>query len=158
MKGNGKLAQIYQLDVHFLLFQGQSKDVADIDIRTILTTLKTWNPYLIIFITTSQMILKMHSIIHEYFLTTQERNILKIASEILLNRPLIRIDPIKFQYYSFIIDTIDTKLRKPEQTKQKKRIPNYTCTLKFGNRALKDIGLPLIFDLPEGNNSNFLIN
>ena len=82
-------------------FQGQSKDVSDIDIMPTLTTLKTWYPYLTI------------------------------------------------KNYSFIIDTIDIKLYKPEQTKQKTSISNYTCAVKLDNKALQLIGLPLIFNTLE---------
>ena len=73
----GKLTQIYQLDVHFPLFQGLDKDLPDVEITIIFTNLKTRNPYLTVFIHILQMISKMHSIIHEYFRTTLERNILK---------------------------------------------------------------------------------
>ena len=64
MNGNGRLTQIYQLDVHFPLFQGgQDKDPPDVEIASSLTNLKTWNQYLTAFITILQMVLKMHSII-----------------------------------------------------------------------------------------------
>ena len=65
---------------------------------------------------------------------------------------------IKFQYYSLILDTIDTKLSKPEQTKQEKtkqkkkrkeKKTKHTCTIKFDNKALELIQLPQIFNLPE---------
>ena len=39
-----------------------------------------------------------------------------MASEVLLNETFIRTDLIKFQYYLFILDTVDTKLCKPEHT------------------------------------------
>ena len=73
----------------------------------------------------------------------------KDASEILLNGSFKRIDVTKLQYYSFILDTIDTKLYKPEQTKQKKKIHTYTLTVKFDTKALELIQLPPIFNLPE---------
>lgn len=41
----------------------------------------------------------------------------KVASEILLNETFIRADLIAFQDFLFILDSIDTKLYKPEQTK-----------------------------------------
>ena len=44
MKEKGKLTQIYHLDVNFPIFHGQ--DLPDAEITSILTTLKTWNPYL----------------------------------------------------------------------------------------------------------------
>ena len=50
MKEKGKLTQIYHLDVNFPQFHGQ--DLPDTEITSILTTLKTWNPYLTVFITT----------------------------------------------------------------------------------------------------------
>ena len=50
MKEKGKLTQIYHLDVNFSQFHGQ--DLPDAEITSILTTLKTWNPYLTVFITT----------------------------------------------------------------------------------------------------------
>ena len=62
---------------------------------------------------------------------TRKKYIKKIASEILLNGPFRRTDLITFQYYSFILDTIDSKLYKPEHTKPKKKTPEYTCTTKF---------------------------
>ena len=61
-----KASQIYQLDVHFSLFQGQDKDQPDVEITPILITLKTWNPYVTVFITTLLIILKMISIIYKY--------------------------------------------------------------------------------------------
>ena len=63
MKEKGKLIQIYQLDVHFPLFQDQGKDIQGAEIKSILT-LKTWNLYLTVFKTILQIILKMHSIIY----------------------------------------------------------------------------------------------
>ena len=63
MKEKGKLIQIYQLDVHFPLFQDQDKDIQGAEIKSILT-LKTWNLYLTVFKTILQIILKMHSIIY----------------------------------------------------------------------------------------------
>ena len=42
--------------VHFFLFQGQDKDLSDAEITPILTTLKTWNPYLAVFTTILQII------------------------------------------------------------------------------------------------------
>ena len=51
MNGKGKLTQIYKLDVHFPLDQGQDKDLPDVEITSILTTLKTCNPYLTVFVT-----------------------------------------------------------------------------------------------------------
>ena len=80
---------------------------------------------------------------------TRRKYFTKIAFEIILNVPFIRIDLTKFQYYSFILDTIDTKLYKPEQTKQKKQIPKYSCTVKFDNKASELIRLAQIFNLPE---------
>ena len=65
MKEKGKLIQIYQLDVHFPLFQDQDKDIQGAEIKSILT-LKTWNLYLTVFKTILQIILKMHSIIYGY--------------------------------------------------------------------------------------------
>ena len=65
------------------------------------------------------------------------------------NGPFIRTDLIKFQYYSFILDTIDDDLYKPEQAKLKKKIPKHTCTVKFDKKALELIRLPHIFNLPE---------
>ena len=65
---------------------------------------------------------------------------------------------IKFQYYSLILDTINTKLSKPEQTKQEKtkqkkkrkeKKTKHTCTIKFDNKALELIQLPQISNLPE---------
>ena len=47
-----------------------------------------------------------------------------IVPEILLNGPIIRTDLIKFQYYLFLLHITDTKLYKPEQTKQKKKSIN----------------------------------
>ena len=83
------------------------------------------------------MILKMHSIIYEYFFSNTRKRFLKeIASEILLNGALIRTYLIRFQYYSFIRDIIDAKLYKPEQIKEKEKIPKYTGTVKFENKAL----------------------
>ena len=67
MRRKGNLTQIFQLDVHFAVFQSQSKDVPDIDITSILRILKTWNPYLTKFITTSQIVLKLHTITYKYF-------------------------------------------------------------------------------------------
>lgn len=48
-----------------------------------------------------------------------------------------------------ILETIDTKLYKPEQIKPMKKIPKYTCTLIFNNKALDLIWLLQIFNLPE---------
>ena len=62
-----KGGQIYQLDVHFSLLQGQDKDQPDVEITPILITLKTWNPYVTVLITTLLIILKMISIIYKYF-------------------------------------------------------------------------------------------
>ena len=56
MKQKEKLTQIYQLDVHFPLFQGQVKDLPNTEIMPILTALKTWNSYLTAFITMLMMI------------------------------------------------------------------------------------------------------
>ena len=64
MKGKRKLNQ---LDVNLPQFQSQNKDLPDVEITSILTTLKALNPYLSVFITLVQMILKMHSIIYKYF-------------------------------------------------------------------------------------------
>ena len=61
MKEKGKLTQVYQLDVNFLIFQGQDKDLPDEEVTSILTTLKTWNPHFTVFITILNMILKAHS-------------------------------------------------------------------------------------------------
>ena len=63
--------------------------------------------------------------------------------------PFIRTNLIKFQYYLFILDTIDIKLYKPEQTKVKNKIPKYTCTVKFDSKALELIRLPRILNLLE---------
>ena len=73
---------------------------------------------------------------------TRKKYLAKIAFEILLNGPFIRTDLNKFQYYSFILNTIDTTLYKPEQTKQEKQIPKYTCSVKSDNKALELIRLP----------------
>ena len=67
MKGKEKLTEIYDLDDPFVLFQGQDKDLPDLEIVSILTTLKTCSPYLTVFITILQMMLKMLSIIYKYF-------------------------------------------------------------------------------------------
>ena len=66
MKQKGKRTQIYQLDFHYPIFQGQEKDLTDAEITSILTNLKTCNPYLTIFITILQMILKVVSVIYAY--------------------------------------------------------------------------------------------
>ena len=50
-KGKRKLTQIYQLDVHFPLFQGQDKDPPGVERMSILKSLNIWNPYLTVFIT-----------------------------------------------------------------------------------------------------------
>ena len=50
----------------FPLFQGQDKDLSDVEMTSVLTTLKTWNPYLTVFITILLMIFKMHSTIYKY--------------------------------------------------------------------------------------------
>ena len=78
---------------------------------------------------------------------TRKKYLWKIASKILLCGTFIRTDLIKFQYHSFILDAIDTKLYKPEQTKLKKKIPKYICTVKFGNKALELMQLTQIFNL-----------
>ena len=65
MKGKEKLNQIYHLDVYFPLLQGQGKDLPDVEMTSILPTLKTRNPYLTVFTIILQIILKMHSIIYE---------------------------------------------------------------------------------------------
>ena len=57
---------------------------------------------------------------------TRKKYLTRIVFEILLNRPFIRTDLIKFQYYSFMFDTIDIKFYKSEQTKQKKELPKHT--------------------------------
>ena len=57
--------------------------------------------------------------IHTLFNNTRKKYLEKFASEILLNGPLVRADLINFQYYSFTIDGINTKLYKSEQTKLK---------------------------------------
>ena len=121
MKEKRNLTQIYQLNVHFPQFQGQDKDLPDAEITSILTTL-TWNLYLTVFLTILQMIQKIH--IRVQFNNTRKKYLYKIASEILLNGPFIGTDLIKFQYYSFILDTIDTKLYKPEQTRLNKKYLN----------------------------------
>ena len=48
----------------------------------------------------------------------------------------MRTDLVKFQYFSFIFDTIDIKFYKFEQTKQARKIPTYTCTVKFDKKEL----------------------
>ena len=50
------MTQICQLDVRFLILQGQDKDLPNAEIMSILTTLETWKPYLTEFITILQMI------------------------------------------------------------------------------------------------------
>ena len=55
---------------------------------------------------------------------TRKKFLKKTASEILVNEPFINTDLIKFQHYSLILDTIDTKLYKSENTKQKKKYLN----------------------------------
>ena len=77
---------------------------------------------------------------------TRKKYLWKIASEILLCGTFIRTDLIKFQYHSFILDAVGTKLCKPEQTKLKK-IPKYICTVKFDNKALEFMQLTQIFNL-----------
>ena len=46
------------------------------------------------------------------------------ASEIMLNETSVMTDLMTFQYFLFILDTIDTKLYKHEQIKQKKNCLN----------------------------------
>ena len=77
MKQKGKRIQIYQLDFHYPIFQGQEKDLTDAEITSILTNLKTCNPYLTIFITILQMILKVVSVIYAYIWTTLKEISLK---------------------------------------------------------------------------------
>ena len=96
-KGKRKLTHIYQLDVHFPLFQGQDKDPPDVEIMSILKSLNIWNPYLPVFITTLKLILKSHSTKYEYFRTTLERNIFK--------RSLL-----KFYKMAYSIETIQLNL------------------------------------------------
>ena len=55
----------------------------------------------------------------------------------LLDGSFIRADVIRFKYYLFILETIDTKLYKPEQTQPMKRMPKFTCRVKFYNKALE---------------------
>ena len=47
--------------------QGKEKDLLDAEIMSILTTVKTWNPYLTVLITILKVIIKMHFIIYAYF-------------------------------------------------------------------------------------------
>ena len=54
MKGKAKFTQIYQQDVHLSNFQGQDKDLLDVEVMSISTTLKTWNTFLRAFITLLQ--------------------------------------------------------------------------------------------------------
>ena len=51
---------------------------------------------------------------------TRKKYLTRIAFEILLNRPFIRTDLTKFQYHSFIFNTIDTKLYELKQNKRSK--------------------------------------
>ena len=62
---------------------------------------------------------------------------LKVASEILLNGLFITIDLIKFRYSLVILETIETKLYKPEQARQKNGMSNCICMVKFDNKAIK---------------------
>ena len=64
MLEKGKQNQVFQLDVYFPLFQVQDKDVLDVKI----TSIWNRNPYLTVFITILQMILKM--LIYKYFSKT----------------------------------------------------------------------------------------
>ena len=111
MKGKGKLTQIYQLDVHYSLFQCQGKDLPDVETTSILTALKTWNPYLTVFITILQMTLK-NAFYHVRILSNYNRKKYpkQIASKILPNRQFIRTNLIKRQHYLLIMETIDSKI------------------------------------------------
>ena len=63
-----KIINLHRKDKsRFPLFQGQDIDLTDVEIMSSLTTLKTWNRYLSVFITISQMILKIDFIIYKYF-------------------------------------------------------------------------------------------
>ena len=64
MLEKGKQNHVFQLDVYFPLFQVQDKDMLDVKI----TSIWNRNPYLTVFITILQMILKM--LIYEYFSKT----------------------------------------------------------------------------------------
>ena len=46
--------------------QGKEKDLLDAEIMSILTTVKTQNPYLTVLITILKVVLKMHFIIYAY--------------------------------------------------------------------------------------------
>ena len=54
-----------------------------------------------------------------------------------------------FQYYFFILDFIDTKLYKHEQTTQNKKLPKYSCRVNLDNNGLELIQLSCIFSLPD---------
>ena len=90
------------------------------------------------------MILKIDCMIYKCFW---------ITSKTLLNGPFIRTDLIEFQYYSFILQTIDIKLYKPEQTKHKKGIINQTFWVKFVNKALK-LKSMVVFQLTDKSKNN----
>ena len=97
MKEKGKLAQIYQLDVYFPLFQGQERssryrnNVNFDNIKDMESIFKCIHNYI-----TDDI---KSTIYHTHILSNNTKKILKkIASEILLNGAFIRTDLIKFQY------------------------------------------------------------
>ena len=122
-----------QLHLHFFLRQGQDKDI---EITPILTSLKTWNPYLTVFITTLHMTLKKAVYHIRIFLNnTRKKYLTRIAFEILLNRPFIRTDLTKFQYHSFIFNTIDTKLYELKTKEANTKICTHSKILQWSIRT-----------------------
>ena len=70
----------------------------------------------------------------------------QIASEISQNGSMLHIK-INNNFYTYVLDIIDTKIYKYEQIRTKQRI--HICIFKFDNKALEAIRLPEIFNHPE---------
>ena len=80
---------------------------------------------------------------------TKKKVLKEIASSLLNDNLTFNFHPNREQCFHFILDIIDTKLYTNKVTVKKKTPPKNICTVDFKNKALENIRLSSIFNLPE---------
>ena len=74
---------------------------------------------------------------------------LKQISSLIFDTILEEDTNVYIQWYLAILDTIETKLCKPQFVKPKKKTPKYVCKTLFQNKGVEMINLPRILHSPE---------
>ena len=72
-------------------------------------------------------------------LNKAKKKVLKNIAFYILNRTNYTFYPEREQWYSYILDTINTKLFKPTSNPPKKTAPENVCTIRFINKGMEEI-------------------